>query len=70
MRDDERRLLAEMQLTNRMSESPRAVAERLGIPRKRYEYIFGKWAAKRWYDYGVCVDMGWLEPAGYAIDTM
>ena len=44
--------------------TPRRVAQVLGIHPKRCRYICGKWADKGIYDYGVSVDMGWLEPFG------
>lgn len=43
---------------------PRYLAQRLGIPEKRADYLFGKWADKGWYDWGTCVDGGWLTDEG------
>lgn len=31
---------------------------------KRCWYYLEKWTRKGWYNYGVSLDMGWLEPAG------
>jgi hypothetical protein len=46
--------------------SGRSVAAALNIPPKRACYLFEKWTSKGWYDYGVSVDMGWLEAEGVA----
>lgn len=40
---------------------PRDAGARLGIARKRVEYLCRKWAQQGRYDYGVCIDMGWAE---------
>lgn len=40
---------------------PRDIYERLGINYKRACYILEKWSKKGWYDWGVSIDMGWLE---------
>ena len=40
--------------------SPRRVGVELGIDTKRVQYLCGKWADRDWYDYGVCVDLGWF----------
>lgn len=34
------------------------------IPFKRKIYLLEKWCDKGWYEYGVCVDLGWLTPKG------
>lgn len=36
----------------------------LNMHRKRAAYILEKWVGRGWYDYGVCVDLGWLTPEG------
>ena len=41
---------------------PRDAAQALGVPRRRLDYILWKWSMKGWYDYGVAIDLGWLEP--------
>ena len=65
---DEVRLLAEMQRVapgdTMTKESPRVIAKRLGIPVKRSDFLFSKWSSKGWYEWGVCIDMGWLTEAG------
>ncbi len=40
-----------------------------GIPEKRCLFLLGKWSGKGWYDYGVCLDLGWLTPAGMAVEA-
>lgn len=42
----------------------RDLVGQLGIPEKRAAYICQKWADKGWYNYGVNVLAGWLEPRG------
>jgi hypothetical protein len=32
---------------------------------KRAWFLLGKWRGKDWYDSGVTLDLGWLEPAGF-----
>ena len=43
----------------------RDVIPRHGINHKRAAYLLGKWTGRRWYDYGVCLDLGWLTDAGF-----
>lgn len=43
-----------------LKRSPREVGAELGIPWKRVAYLCGKWDDKGWYEYGVCVDLGWF----------
>lgn len=31
---------------------------------KRCAYLLEKWSSKGWYEYGVSVDLGWLETKG------
>lgn len=31
---------------------------------KRAWYLLDKWACKRWYEWGVTMDLGWLTPEG------
>lgn len=45
---------------------PRDIAERLNINHKRACAIFEKWTRRGWYNYGVCIDLGWLERSGLA----
>lgn len=45
-------------------EWPRYAGQRLGIPRKRVDYLCEKWADKGIYDYGVTCDLGWPDPDG------
>lgn len=42
-------------------EMPRDVAAGLGIPLKRAEHLFHKWARKGLLNYGVSVGTGWIE---------
>lgn len=44
--------------------SVRDVIARMGINGKRACYLLGKWAGKGWYEWGVCIDLGWLTPLG------
>lgn len=60
MKTDERRLLRLVA----DGVKPRDAGEALGIPWKRVAYICEKWSRKGWYDYGVTVDLGWLEQPG------
>lgn len=67
MKPDERDLL--MYIRKHCGEPgkrilPYKAAEFLGIPQKRYEYIFEKWADKGWWEYGTYSGSGWLEPKG------
>jgi hypothetical protein len=72
VKDDERQLFRAVKEETRLLRSdpnheykaPRYVARELGIPVNRACYLCFKWADKDWYDYGVCIDMGWLEPLG------
>lgn len=34
------------------------------VPFKRCAYYLDKWSTKGWYDYGVSLYLGWLEPLG------
>lgn len=45
-------------------QSPREVIYDLGIHHKRAWYLLEKWSSKGWYDYGVCLDLGWLTSEG------
>lgn len=75
MKQDERDLLAALQHAQKSTpnvwrrESPRSIIARLGIPARRAEYIFDKWDRKGWYDWGTCIDMGWLTEDGEIVDT-
>ncbi len=42
-------------------ETPRLAGEALSIPPKRVDFLCGKWARQGIYDYGVCVDLGWVK---------
>lgn len=70
VKEDERQLWEAMRAKgafNELStETARETAARLGIHRKRARYLLGKWAARGWYKWGVCIDMGWLTPEGMA----
>jgi len=41
-------------------EPPRYLYNALSIPEKRACYILDKWSDKGIYEYGYCIDMGWL----------
>lgn len=43
-------------------ERPRDAGARLGIHPKRVRGLCEKWASAGIYDYGVCADLGWVEP--------
>ena len=45
----------------------RQLGEALRIPTKRLCYLLNKWSEAGWYDYGVCIDLGWLTPLGMSI---
>lgn len=40
--------------------SPRDIINKCGINHKRAWYILGKWCDKDIYEYGTCLDNGWL----------
>lgn len=40
---------------------PRDIIESLPINNKRAHYLLEKWSDKGLYDYGVAIDLGWLE---------
>jgi len=40
------------------------VFERLGIPEKRARYIYKKWAARNWAEYGTSLRLAWLTLEG------
>lgn len=64
MKPDEQRLLAAV-ATMHPADNVRDVIVATGINRKRAHYLLEKWSNKGWYDYGVAVDLGWLEADGY-----
>lgn len=71
VRDDEKLLWAELKRrTLAGGEMPwgRELAKELGINTKRAEYLFLKWAARDWYDYGVHCLAGWLTEKGLAAE--
>ena len=59
IRDDEQALRAAIEA----GETPRAAGKRLGMASKRVCYLCGKWASRNTYEYGVCVDLGWVLPS-------
>ena len=73
MKDDERRLLAELQLRTRQADGienlpyVRAMVRDFGMNENRAAYICEKWTVKGWYDYGVNVLAGWLTKKGLAV---
>jgi hypothetical protein len=48
--------------------SARDIINTPGFPmhHKRAWFLLEKWARLGWYDYGVSVDTGWMEPTGVA----
>jgi len=47
----------------------REMQERHGMAEKRCLFLLDKWAGRGWYDYGTCVDGGWLTPEGLGVDV-
>lgn len=47
--------------------TPRDLWRITGINRKRMDFILQKWADRGWYNYGVNVEMGWMEADGMGI---
>jgi hypothetical protein len=47
-------------------ESVGDVGVRLGMHRKRVNYLLLKWSDRGWFDYGTSPGMGWLTDAGKA----
>lgn len=49
--------------------TPRQLIEGLwasyGVHSKRAHYLLSKWAGRGWYEYGVCLDLGWVTPEGW-----
>ncbi len=43
-------------------EQPRYAGDRLGVPRNRVRYLCSKWARQHRYNWGVVIDLGWIEP--------
>jgi len=72
MKPDEAELLAKIRQRGAVMgpETPGAwqIAESLGMPYKRAQYILrDKWGDKKgWYEYGVSWRYGWLTPEGWA----
>jgi len=62
VKPDERAFLAALQAEPTLP--PRAVIAALGMNPKRAHYLLDKWAERGWYDYGVCIDLGWLTIEG------
>ena len=63
MKEDEYQLL----LLVAAGLQPRHIRAELGMHPKRLQYLCeSKWTRKRWYDYGVTYDLGWLTPEGLA----
>ena len=48
-------------------ETVRDLIKRGSLPAKRCWYLLEKWSNKGWYNYGVTVDLGWLEDEGKEI---
>ena len=44
--------------------SVRDIANDLEVPYKQLMYYLSKWTYKDWYEYGVCLDLGWFTNIG------
>jgi hypothetical protein len=70
MKDDEARLLKEIQSRTDLTQNPwrfphaRDVVHELGINEKRAAFIFEKWERNGWYECGISVMAGWLTERG------
>jgi hypothetical protein len=63
VKDDEARLL--LLIANRPAgRDVRQVIASSGINHKRCWYILEKWGKRGWYNWGVTLDLGWLEQPG------
>ena len=80
MKDDERYFLKQIQNeigrngtteTNGIYHSVRTIINKKDFPihKKRAYYLLQKWSDKDWYDYGVCLDLDWMEEKGMKIET-
>lgn len=49
------------QMIRLTGKTPRELINILPIKYKRAWYILGKWSSQGKYDYGVSLDLGWLE---------
>ena len=43
----------------------RDIGKEMGMHPKRINYLCEKWTQKGRYEYGTCVDLGWLTPQGF-----
>lgn len=74
MKPDERDFLIQLSVLRRGDPGiwnsdepwPRDLIRSCGINYKRCWFLLSKWTRKRWYDYGTCLDLGWLTPEGKA----
>ena len=50
-------------------KTPRELINTEGFPMnyKRAWYLLEKWSGKGWYNYGVTLDLGWLEEEGAVV---
>jgi hypothetical protein len=67
LKPDEREFLALVvagNLRRKPPLTPRDLIPKSGLNEKRALYLLDKWADKGWYEYGVCVDLGWITPKG------
>lgn len=76
MRDDEKefflRCVNEIRnhgIDEKREKKPRDIINESGFPihHKRAWYLLEKWTGKGWYDYGVCLDLGWITEKGNEI---
>jgi len=73
MKKDEAILLRAIQENQNIEDEncplPREIVKKLNMNHKRADYILEKWCDKNWYEYGVCLDLGWLTEKGKNINT-
>lgn len=69
MKSDEKQFMKEVlkneTLSTAKKRSIRQIIEELPINKKRANYILEKWTSNGWYDWGVSIDMGWIEKDKY-----
>lgn len=66
MKEDEKRFLKDVYLKCHDGIRPRDLINKDGfyIVTKRAWYLLEKWSGKGLYNYGVALDLGWLEQSG------
>ena len=61
MKEDEKILLVNCW---KRDAFPEDIAKEIGMHPRRLAYILDKWTRKDWYNWGVRLEIGWLEQAG------